>query len=66
MTLRTALLFQAGNFVGREYLHALEAADMMPDLIASVGRMSVNARALADAGIHRRPIPRWTSRISIP
>lgn len=40
MTLRTALLFQAGNFVGREYLHALEAADMMPDLIASVGRMS--------------------------
>lgn len=39
MALRTALLFQAGNFVGREYLLALQAAGRTPDLIASVGRM---------------------------
>jgi methionyl-tRNA formyltransferase len=40
MKLRTALLFQAGNFVGREYLHVLREAGMTPDLIASVGCMS--------------------------
>ncbi|MBT6536260.1 MAG: hypothetical protein HOK98_08745 [Rhodospirillaceae bacterium] len=40
MPLRTALLFQADNFVGREYLDALNGAGMPPDLIATVGRMS--------------------------
>lgn len=40
MALRTALLFQADNLVGREYLYALQQAGMMPDLVTSVGRMS--------------------------
>jgi methionyl-tRNA formyltransferase len=45
MPLRTALLFQDDNFVGREYLRALQAAGMTPDLIASVGRMSESSIA---------------------
>jgi hypothetical protein len=37
MKLRTALLFQAGNYVGREYFRALSAADRRPDLAITVG-----------------------------
>lgn len=40
MTLRTALLFQADNFIGREYLHQLNLAGMTPDLVATVGQMA--------------------------
>ena len=40
MTLRTALLFQDRNFVGREYLAALVAAGRSPDLVIAAGRMS--------------------------
>lgn len=39
MKLRTALLFQAGNYVGREYLGVLRAAGITPDMVATVGRM---------------------------
>jgi methionyl-tRNA formyltransferase len=38
-TLRTALLFQDGNFVGREYFARLDEAGRRPDFVASVGRM---------------------------
>lgn len=38
--LRTALLFQDGNFVGREYYRALVAAGRRPDLLIAAGRMS--------------------------
>jgi len=37
---RTALLFQDGNFVGREYFRALVAAGLAPDLLVAAGRMS--------------------------
>lgn len=37
--LRTALLFQDGNFVGREYFAQLVAVGRKPTLIASVGTM---------------------------
>lgn len=40
MALRTALLLQDRNFVGREYLAALEAAGRRPDLVIAAGRMS--------------------------
>lgn len=40
MTLRTALFFQANNFIGREYLHRMSLAGKTPDLVATVGRMS--------------------------
>ena len=46
MPVRTALLFQADNFVGREYLHQLILAKKPPDLVASVGRMSKKSVAL--------------------
>ena len=45
MSLRTALLFQADNFVGREYLHRLRMANRLPTLVASVGRMSQTSLA---------------------
>jgi hypothetical protein len=38
--MRTALLFQDGNFVGREYYAQLSARGRKPDLVAAVGRMS--------------------------
>lgn len=38
--MRAALLFQHGNFVGREYLAALVAAGRTPDLVVSVGAMT--------------------------
>jgi methionyl-tRNA formyltransferase len=37
MTLNTALLFQGGNFVGREYYRALREAGRAPDLTIAVG-----------------------------
>ena len=37
--LRTALLFQAGNFVGREYFARLVAHGRTPDLVIAVGEM---------------------------
>jgi len=40
MALGTALLFQDRNFVGREYLAALEAAGRRPDLVIAAGRMA--------------------------
>ncbi|RCK33569.1 hypothetical protein TH24_21200 [Thalassospira xiamenensis] len=33
-------MFMAGNFVGREYFQHLDAAEMRPDLILEVGRIS--------------------------
>lgn len=38
--MRTALLFQDGNFVGREYFRGLAAAGVKPDLLIAAGRMS--------------------------
>jgi folate-dependent phosphoribosylglycinamide formyltransferase PurN len=38
--LRLALLFQDGNFVGREYYRRLRDAGLGLDLVAAVGRMS--------------------------
>ena len=38
--MRTALLFQDGNFVGREYYAQLSARGRKPELVAAVGRMS--------------------------
>lgn len=38
--MRTALLFQSGNFVGREYFADLTAAGRAPDLVIAVGRMT--------------------------
>lgn len=38
--LRTALMFQAGNFVGREYISRLVSAGRTPDLCISVGQLS--------------------------
>ncbi|MBT5414118.1 MAG: hypothetical protein HOK81_05915, partial [Rhodospirillaceae bacterium] len=40
MILKTALLFQGGNFVGREYDRALREAGRRPDLTIAVGRMA--------------------------
>jgi methionyl-tRNA formyltransferase len=37
--MRTALLFQDGNFIGREYFARLVEAGRAPDLVATVGRM---------------------------
>ena len=37
---RTALLFQDGNFVGREYFHRLVCNGRAPDLVLAVGTMS--------------------------
>lgn len=36
---RTALLFQDGNFVGREYRQRLMEAGREPDVTIAVGRM---------------------------
>jgi hypothetical protein len=38
--LKTALLFAANNFVGREYHHRLTAAGRKPDFSIAVGKMS--------------------------
>ncbi len=38
-SLRTALLFQDGNFVGREYCFRLRQAGLTPDLLISAGKM---------------------------
>lgn len=38
--MRTALCFQDGNFVGREYFARLVEAGRMPDLLVAVGRMN--------------------------
>jgi methionyl-tRNA formyltransferase len=40
LTLRLALVFQDGNFVGREYFGRLTKAGFEPSLLAAVGRMS--------------------------
>ncbi len=40
MTLRTALMFADGNFVGREYYRGLREADRRPDLLVAVGAMA--------------------------
>lgn len=37
--LKTALLFQSENFVGREYYTRLAAAQLAPDLVIAAGRM---------------------------
>ena len=42
--MRTALLFQDGNFVGREYFMRLAAAGQAPDVVAAVGRMRPESR----------------------
>jgi methionyl-tRNA formyltransferase len=39
MSLTTALLFQDGNYVGREYYSALAEAGHAPTLVAAVGRI---------------------------
>ena len=38
--LRTALLFEGNNFVGREYFNALDAAGRRPGLLIEIGEMS--------------------------
>lgn len=44
--LRIALLFQDGNFVGREYFRALDAAGIPLALVAAVGRMAPESVAV--------------------
>lgn len=57
--LKVALLFQDGNFVGREYLHCLDQAGRSPDLICAVGRMKDDsiAREVARTGGGWTPPP---------
>lgn len=43
--MRTALCFQEGNFVGREYFARLVEAGRRPDCVATVGRMKVDSIA---------------------
>jgi methionyl-tRNA formyltransferase len=66
--MRTALLFQDGNFVGREYFAALSAQSVAPDIVVPVGRMKPesidierertgngwNPSAIPESAIHRR------------
>lgn len=47
--MRTALLFQKNNFVGREYYARLVAAGLRPDLVISVGRMKPESIAFERA-----------------
>lgn len=44
--LKIALLFQDENFVGREYFHALSAADIPLAFVAAVGRMAPESIAI--------------------
>lgn len=44
--LKIALLFQDGNFVGREYFRALETAGVPLALVAAVGRMAPESIAI--------------------
>lgn len=44
--LKIALLFQDGNFVGREYFQALEAAQVPLAFVAAVGRMAGESIAI--------------------
>ena len=44
--MRTALAFQDGNFVGREYFTRLAAAGLAPDLVVAVGRMKPESMAI--------------------
>ena len=53
--MRTALLFQKGNFVGPEYLGALGKAGIRPDFVATVGRMSEKSVAIE----RKRTAGRW-------
>lgn len=41
--LKTALLFQDGNFVGREYLSKLKQAGMTPAVLIAAGKMSAQS-----------------------
>lgn len=43
--MRTGLIFQRGNFVGREYFAALARAGLTPDFIATVG--AITERSIA-------------------
>lgn len=47
--MRTALLFQKNNFVGREYYAQLDAAGLRPDLVIAVGRMKSESIAFEQA-----------------
>jgi len=42
---RTALLYQKGNFVGREYFHRLCQANRKPDVVVAVGEMTLDSVA---------------------
>ncbi len=61
MALATALLFQDRNFVGREYFHALDAANRRPDLVIAAGRMSASSiereKQRTGGGWNPAPIP---------
>ena len=46
LLMRTALLFRDGNFVGREYFAALQAAGLAPDLVVPVGQMEAESLAI--------------------
>ena len=41
---RTALFFQKGNFIGREYFHALSRVGRRADLLIAVGEFSAESR----------------------
>lgn len=43
---RTALFFQDGNFVGREYFSRLVSAGLVPDRLVAVGAMSEESAAI--------------------
>lgn len=47
--MRTALLFQKHNFVGREYYARLVAAGIRPDIVIAVGRMKPESIAFERA-----------------
>lgn len=55
--MRTALLFQDGNFIGREYFARLVEAGRAPELVATVGRMKPEsiAREVERTGGHWNP-----------
>ena len=55
VNIRIALLFQDGNFVGREYYNRLSAAGIEPSLMVTVGAMSQPSIAME----RKRTAGRW-------
>ena len=54
--LRTALFYQDGNFVGREYFAHLAAGGQQPNLLIAVGKMTTESATIE----HERTAGRWS------